>query len=304
VVNMSKSKEEVIQLAINHGLTLDENTFIFNESGLDFQVVFAKDTEGIEWVLRLPRRLDVMARTSIEKKTIDLVNKYITTFEVPNWLIYTNELIAYKKLNGVPVGTIDPEIQNYVWEIDILNVPTSFHQTLGKTLASLHRVPIEKAREAGLTVLFADEVRASMIDRMNNVKAKIGVGEALWNRWQNWIMNEEMWPKVTGLIHGDVHAGHILIDQQANVTGLIDWTEAKVGDMSNDFVVHYKAFGEEGLNRLIEGYQEVGGYVWPKMKEHIIELDAAYPIAIAEFAMSSGLVEYLEMAKQTLEVKI
>jgi len=111
-----------------------------------------------------------------------------------------------------------------------------------------------------------------------------------------------MWPKKTGLIHGDVHAGHILIDQAGNVTGLIDWTEAKVSDVSNDFVVLYKTFGEEGLELLIKAYKEAGGYVWPKMKEHIIELEAAYPVAIAEFAFVSGSEEYLNMAKQALEL--
>lgn len=38
------------------------------------------------------------------------------------------------------------------------------------------------------------------------------------------------------------------------------------------------------------------------MKEHIIELNAASPVAIAEFAIISGMEEYLQMAKQELGV--
>jgi macrolide phosphotransferase len=38
------------------------------------------------------------------------------------------------------------------------------------------------------------------------------------------------------------------------------------------------------------------------MKEHIIELVAAYPVEIAEFALVSGVEEYERMAKQALEV--
>jgi macrolide phosphotransferase len=67
-------------------------------------------------------------------------------------------------------------------------------------------------------------------------------------------------------------------------------------------VFHYKAFGEEGLESLIKAYKETGGYYWTKMKEHIIELVAAYPVAIAEFALVSGVDEYEQMAKQALEV--
>lgn len=109
-----------------------------------------------------------------------------------------------------------------------------------------------------------------------------------------------MWPKETGMIHGDLHPGHILIEKSGDVTGLIDWTEAKVADISTDFVGHYRVFGEEGLDELIKAYKEAGGYHWPKMKEHIIELNAAYPVGIAEFALISGMDEYIQMAKKEL----
>jgi macrolide phosphotransferase len=299
---MGKTKEEIMDMMENYQIILKDDTLIFNESGLDFQVVFASDQFGNEWVLRFPRRPDVIARTRIEKNILAIVNQCISTFQSPNWSIYTEELIAYKKLAGVPVGTIDPEKQAYVWEIDINHVPAAFHQTLGKALAALHRIPKERALEAGMVVHTPAEARQSMKKRMDAVKEKYGVGETLWHRWQTWLNNHEIWPKETGFIHGDVHAGHILIDQDAKVTGLIDWTEAKVTDISNDFVAHYRTFGEAGLDLLIEAYKQSGGYFWPKMKEHILELTAAYPVAIAEFATISGIDEYEQMARRVLEV--
>ena len=299
---MSKDMKQVIEIAKKHNLILKEETMQFNESGLDFQVVFALDESGVDWVLRLPRREDVMPRTRVEKQALDLVNQYVKYFQAPNWIIYTDELIAYKKLDGVPAGTIDHNIGNYVWEIDINNVPPSFHMSLGRVLAELHSIPSDKATEFGLIVQTPEEARKSMKQRMNDVKTKFGVGEKLWNRWQSWVNDDEMWPKKTGLIHGDVHAGHTMIDKEANVTGLIDWTEAKVTDISNDFVFNYKAFGEEGLEALIIAYKEAGGYYWPKMKEHIIELVAAYPVSIAEFAIVYGVEEYVQMAKKALEI--
>lgn len=299
---MGKEMKQVMETAKKHNLILKEETMQFNESGLDFQVVFAQDENETDWVLRLPRREDVMPRTKLEKQALDLVNQYTKCFQAPNWTIYTNELIAYKKLDGVPAGTIDHNIGNYVWEIDINNIPESFHKSLGKVLAELHSIPSDKAAELGLAVQTPEEAKMSMKQRMYDIKAKFGVGENLWVRWQAWINDDEMWPKKTGLIHGDVHAGHTMIDRDADVTGLIDWTEAKVTDISNDFVFHYKAFGEEGLEALILAYKEAGGYYWPKMKEHIIELVAAYPVSIAEFAMVSGVEEYVQMAKKALEV--
>lgn len=294
-------KHQAAEIARKYGLEVKEESLVFNQSGLDFLVVYAEDDKGEEWVLRLPRREDVMPRTSIEKKALDLVNKYVT-FQTPVWSIYEDDLIAYKKLTGVPAGTIKPEIQNYVWEMDYENVPEQFHQTLAKALASLHTVPKAEALKAGLMVHTAEEARKSMIERMVKVKAEFGVGDSLWKRWQNWVGNGELWPQETGLIHGDVHAGHTMIDNEANVTGLIDWTEAKVTDVSNDFVFHYRAFGETSLEKLIDYYQQAGGIYWPTMKEHIIELNAAASVAIAEFATISGLEEYKQMARETLEL--
>ncbi|MBA4537278.1 Mph(B) family macrolide 2'-phosphotransferase [Bacillus aquiflavi] len=300
---MNKDIKQIKEITKKHNLILKEETMQFNESGLDFQVVFAQDESGIDWVFRFPRREDVMPRTKVEKQVLDLVNQYAQSFQAPNWIIYTDELIAYKKLDGVPAGTIDHNIGNYVWEIDINNVPELFHKSLGRVLAELHSIPSDKATEFGLVVQAPEEARMSIKQRMDDVKAKFGVGGNLWNRWQAWVNDDERWPKKTGLIHGDVHAGHTMIDKEANVTGLIDWTEAKVTDISNDFVFNYKAFGEEGLEALILAYKEAGGYYWPRMKEHIIELVAAYPVSIAEFAMVSGVEEYVQMAKRALEVK-
>lgn len=299
---MSNDIKQVIEITKKHNLILKEEMIQFNESGLDFQVVIAQDQNGTDWVLRLPRREDVMARTKVEKQALDIVNQYAISFQAPKWIIYTDDLIAYKKLDGVPTGTIDHNIGNYVWEIDINNVPELYHKSLGRVLAELHSIPIDKAAKLDLVVYTPEEARMSMKKRMDAVRTKFGVSENLWNRWQAWIKDDDMWPKKTGLIHGDVHAGHIMIDKKANVTGLIDWTEAKVTDISNDFVFNYKAFEEEGLEALILAYREAGGYYWPKMKEHIIELSEAYPVSIAEFALVSGIEEYEQMAKEALGV--
>ncbi|GIO22174.1 macrolide 2'-phosphotransferase [Oceanobacillus sp. J11TS1] len=294
-------KQTVITLAAKYGLDLKEDSVKFNESGLDFLVAYAQDTAGTEWVLRIPRRDDVMGRTVDERKVLEVVHDHVS-FQVPVWSIYEEDLIAYKKLQGVPAGTINPEIQNYEWEMDIENIPEQFHQTQASVLASLHGVPKNEVEKAGIPTYTAGEAKTLMKERMEKVKEHFGVADDLWNRWQAWLNNEELWPKETGLMHGDVHAGHMMIDEETRVIGLIDWTEAKVTDVSNDFVFQYKAFGEEALEKLIHYYKQAGGIYWPKMKEHIIELDAAYVIAIAEFAIVSGVEEYAQMAREALGV--
>jgi macrolide phosphotransferase len=296
-----KSQQEVLELAHKSGLAIQEGSLQFNESGLDFQVVLATDIQGERWILRLPRREDVLLSVDKEKRTLELIAPLLSV-EVPRWTVCTSELIAYRALKGVPTGTIDAEAKAYVWEIDAANVPDQFHKSLAKGMVSLHQISIEKVRAVGLPVKTVEEVRAQIKQRMDAVKSEFGVGQALWKRWQDWLQSDEIWMKETVLTHGDLHAGHILIDTQAQVTGFIDWTEASVADPARDFVAHYRTFGQDALNRLISAYAETGGHIWSRMAEHVIELNASFAIEIAEFALKSGLDEYKQMAKQSLGV--
>jgi macrolide phosphotransferase len=152
----------------------------------------------------------------------------------------------------------------------------------------------------GLPVKTAEEVRVEMKHRMDAVKSEFGVGQTLWKRWQSWLHNDDIWMQETVLTHGDLHAGHILINEQAQVTGFIDWTEASVTVPTKDFVAHYHTFGQDALNKLISAYAKAGGHTWSRMAEHVIELNATVAIDVAEFALKSGLDEYRQMAMQML----
>lgn len=296
-----QKRMEIVDLAEGHGIQVNVDSLRFNDDGLDFNVVFAEDIDGVNWILRIPRRDDVLPRTVTEQNALSLIREFVS-FEIPNWEVYEKDLIAYKALNGVPAGKFTTEIQDYVWGNSKKEVPEQFHESLAKVLAELHQVPKQRAEGAGLPVEEASDLKFIMNKRMHHVKEMFGVEQSLWNRWQAWIANEEMWPNETGLIHGDLHPGHTLVNEETMVTGLIDWTEAKIADVSNDFVFYYIAFGEKGLNSLIDYYHKAGGKTWPLMKEHVVEHVAAYPIEIAEFAIASGTEEHEQMAKKLLGV--
>jgi macrolide phosphotransferase len=300
---MGKQKRiEIAQLAANHGIQVNIDSLRFNDAGLDFNVVFAEDIDGANWILRIPKREDVFPRTATEHKALSLIRQLVS-FEIPHWEVYEKDLIAYKALNGVPAGKFTMEIQDYVWGNSEEAVPEQFHESLAQVLAELHQLPKQLAESAGLPVEETKDLQLMMNKRMHHIKEVFGVGDSLWNRWQSWIANEKMWPKETGLIHGDLHPGHTIVNKETMVTGVIDWTEAKVADVSNDFIYYYYAFGEKGLNSLISYYHKAGGKTWPLMKEHVLELAAAYiPIEFAEFAIVSGTEEHEQTAKKLLGV--
>lgn len=293
--------ERILELARQNDLNISPNDVEMNESGLDFLAVFGHTASGDAWVIREPRRPDVVASAVYERKVLKLIQERLP-IAVPDWQICTPELIAYPRLIGTPAATINPETNNYDWVIDPQSLPAIFIETLAGTLAALHGIDHETAAEAGVRVKQPREVRRELSDRMDEIKRIFGVSESLWQRWQAWLADDSYWPQHSSLIHGDLHPGHIVIDPDGRVTGLLDWTEAEVADPASDFTIYCAAFGESGLETLLEQYEKAGGQLWPRMTEHIVELLAAYPVLIASFAMKSGLEEYLAMARHALGV--
>ena len=59
--------QDIQSLAEAHGLLLTDK-MNFNEMGIDFKVVFALDTKGQQWLLRIPRRDGMREQIKKEKE--------------------------------------------------------------------------------------------------------------------------------------------------------------------------------------------------------------------------------------------
>lgn len=70
MTTVNEQIEHTLKLAEKHGLRLKRKHAEINESGMDFQVVFAEDEAGKSWVLRKPRRDDVIERAVYEGKVL------------------------------------------------------------------------------------------------------------------------------------------------------------------------------------------------------------------------------------------
>lgn len=290
------SRRELLELAERNGLRLLPGRWDVNESGMDFVVAFTQDTEGRDWVLRKPRREDVWERAVNERKVLQFIAGQLPA-EVPDWRIFTPELIAYPLLGGHPVATVDPAGGGYAWKVPQEELPETFKDSLAAVLAALHRIDPEAAARAGIRCKSPAEARRKFAADMEEIRQSFAVPAKLQDRWNRWLSTDSFWPGYSALYHGDLHPPHLLVDEQVRVTGLIDWTEAEVADPGKDFVILYALFGEEGTRDLLSRYERAGGRTWPRMLEHIAELWAAYPVQVAKFALITGRDEDRQMAE-------
>lgn len=291
--------QDVQKIAEEHGLLLTDE-IKFNEMGIDFKVGFATDNDGKQWVLRIPRRIDLGEQIEKEKCILQLVKKHLSV-QVPDWQIASPKLVAYPLLKNKPALTFDAITYEVFWFMD-QESPNYVH-SLAKTLLELHGISEKDAAKNGLKVMKPNDVRAEIADRLQLVKSELGISTELETRYRKWLDNDLLWPDFTRFIHGDLYAGHVFTSEEGVVSGIIDWSTAHVSDISQDFSGHVTVFGEASLKALITEYEKQGGKVWNKLYEQTLERAAAAPLAYGFFAVETQDETHIRGAKAQLGVE-
>lgn len=56
------------------------------------------------------------------------------------------------------------------------------------------------------------------------------------------------------LVHGDLHARHVIVDDEGSATGVIDWVDVCLADSALDLSLGYAAFAGPARDAFLEGY--------------------------------------------------
>lgn len=268
---------QLYALAARHGLKL-HGPLTVNELGLDYRIVIATVDDGRRWVLAM------------------LKNRL--PFAVPDWRVANAELVAYPMLEDSTAMVIQPGRPRPDWVVP--QDSEVFAESFATALAALHAVPISAAVDAGMLIRTPTQARQKVADDVDRVRREFVVNDKRLHRWQRWLDDDSSWPDFSVVVHGDLYVGHVLIDNTERVSGMIDWSEARVDDPAIDMAAHLMVFGEEGLAKLLLTYEAAGGRVWPRLAHHIAERLAFGAVTYALFALDSGNEEYLAAAKAQL----
>ncbi|PRD57132.1 Mph(E)/Mph(G) family macrolide 2'-phosphotransferase [Sphingobacterium gobiense] len=290
--------KDIQNLTEAHGLTITDD-IKFNDMGIDFRVGIVLDINGQQWVLRIPRRDNMIDQIEEEKQILNLVKKHLSV-EVPDWKIASHSLIAYPLLKDKPALTYDGITYEVTWNMD--KDSPNYVPSLAKVLVELHHISASEVSAKNLKIKTTMDLKKEIENQLRLVKSEIGISKELEARYKTWLDNDSLWPKFTKFIHADLYAGHILTDNNNEVSGIIDWTTAHIGDPAMDFAGHLNVFGEESLKQLIEEYEKRGGQIWERIFEQTVERAAAAALAYGFFAVETKSDLHIQGAKKMLGV--
>ncbi|GGE58351.1 macrolide 2'-phosphotransferase [Nesterenkonia cremea] len=281
--SVPETPADLLALAARHGLGLTEESVEFVDFGLDYQVALADDDAGQRWVLRIPRRPSVVETMAAEVAILDLVGAHLEA-AVPDWRIRSEDLIAYPAVPGTPGMTLKDGEQH--WTLD----PASedYARRFGTLLAQLHSIDAEKARDAGVEVREPEQVRQQWREDIEKVTAHFDVHPQRTASWQYWLAEDAYWPQRTVMTHGEIYPGHVLVDENDGITGVIDWTTARVDDPARDLLFSYAIGGEEAFTVTLEAYAEAGGQPREHLLEHCRIFWSAGAVGYGLYALETG----------------
>ncbi len=289
---MTSSAPDFAELAAAHGLDLDPGSppLRAGAEDADYFGAHARDRSGKTWVMRAPRRGDVLKAARYEELALRFVRSR-AGLAVPDWKVHSDKLIAYPMLRGLPAADIDPLMGDMIWRAPQDN--GVFLNSLAITMVRIHDIDAGEASAAGVRVSDAAQARQRIRIQMDDAKALAPIPDVLWKLWERWLYDDSFWPSSTGLVHGDLYPPHMLLGPDFELVGLEDWADAEVGDVARDFAPVFSALGREAMEDVILRYARAGGNGWPRMADHAEMYYWAGPLQYAAYAMRTGDLSHL-----------
>ncbi|MES5954059.1 aminoglycoside phosphotransferase family protein [Bacillus fungorum] len=225
-----------------------------NEEGWDNVAVIVND----ELLFRFPRKQEYAMRIPLEKELCALLSYSLHEIEVPKYhLLYKKETDTiplcsyYTLIHGEPLKT---EIVTTLEKQELRSLITQ----LATFLAALHSIPLTRVKALGFpiekTLTYWKELQTKLNRYVTNRLTSFQ--KLSLNRlFENFFTCIDTSTFQNTIIHADFTHHHILFNKQnKNISGVIDFGDAQIGDPAFDFAGLYYDFGREFTTSVYEQY--------------------------------------------------
>jgi aminoglycoside phosphotransferase (APT) family kinase protein len=179
-------------------------------------------------VFRLPRTDSSADRVEVDVRLLRALSALLPIrIPRPASILADPAILGYERIPGRAIEEPD------------LIVNRSECDRLGTFLDRLHRFPIERAVEIGLRPCSPDSWRADWYRSWKRYRQVLSLlpqelGNEAERRWEVFLSDDENFGFDPGLIHADLSPQHVLW-KDGCVSGVIDWSDAQIGDVAMDF---------------------------------------------------------------------
>jgi aminoglycoside phosphotransferase (APT) family kinase protein len=213
-----------------------------------------------EWVFRFPKRKDVEDQLRMEFRILPTL-AHVLPLPIPVFryrgspsTTYPFQFGGYAFIPGIPAHGVAPA-----------TVAPAELATLGRFLSRLHTIPRSHFEPLDLPIwpseVVLEECREEALNDFERVAA-IAATEPL-DEWVRYFRDRTPGPCIDAdlaVIHADFAAEHILYDEdQAVITGVIDWSEVAIADTALDLagLIHWG--GLSSFEAVVAGYGSAAG---------------------------------------------
>lgn len=162
---------------------------------------------------------------------------------------------------------------------------------LGEFLRALHAPAVYEAVGADLPIDPMGRADMSLrvprtVQRLEEVE-RMGLWQAPRSVWKLLARAAELSPaRPRSVVHGDLHARHLLINETARPTAVIDWGDMCRADPSVDLSLALSLLPPEGLPAFVDAYGPVSAERWLRARVMALFLCAT----LAVYAKHEGMV--------------
>ena len=159
-------------------------------------------------------------------------------------------------------------------------------EPLGRFVAALHAVPLPLLRAAGLH----DDKRGDherVAERGRGWLARLQLPAALRERAAA-ILEAPAPPlddRERVLVHGDLHPGNVLIDEDGGITAVIDWGDCSAGDPAIDLAIGLSALPPEARGDFLLAHGDVSPATWARARVNAV---SRHGLAMLAWARDTG----------------
>ena len=221
---------------------------------------------GDDWVFRFPRRQLGAELIETEFAVVPaIVDRLTAPVSCPQRLgkptsDYPWPFAGYPLISGIELCEAAPAADRRL----------NLAERIGEFLRALHSVSADEAMSLGAprdTFGRLDIEKRSTQAREHLARAaELGIIDSptRWERLLDRLVPLCKLPVTDCLVHGDLYSRHVMVDapdknsdDEARLSGIIDWGDVHAGDPSADLACAWSLFDAAGRRRLFERYGEV-----------------------------------------------